>query len=130
MTLCSGIKRDGGRCRAPAMKGGAYCLNHDPARVEKNHRNAVRAGRAGGRGRPSSELRRLQAMFEELAQRLDDPDDSLERADAAVMCQCLQGARACVRDLLAAREQEELTQRLEALESALAQRMAGSGYYA
>jgi hypothetical protein len=112
------------------MKGSAYCLNHDPTRAAKNHRNAVKAGRAGGRGRPSSELRRLQAMFEDLAQRLDDRDDSLERADAAVMCQCLQGARACVRDLLAAREQEELVERLEALEGALSVRKSGSGYYA
>jgi hypothetical protein len=36
--------------------------------------------------------------------------------------QLLNGARACVRDALAAREQEELIERLEALEEALEQR--------
>ena len=43
----------------------------------------------------------------------------IERADGAVAGQLLNGARACVRDGLAAREQEELIERLEALEGTL-----------
>jgi hypothetical protein len=39
--------------------------------------------------------------------------------------QLLSGARACVRDGLAAREQEELVARLEALEQGLEQRPQG-----
>jgi hypothetical protein len=41
------------------------------------------------------------------------------RAEAAVAAQLLNGARACTRDLLAAREQEEIVARMEALEDAL-----------
>jgi hypothetical protein len=47
----------------------------------------------------------------------------IERGVGAVAGQLLNGARACVRDALAAREQEEeLIERLEALEEALEQR--------
>jgi hypothetical protein len=38
--------------------------------------------------------------------------------------QLLNGARACIRDLLAAREQEEMVERLEALEEALERQKA------
>jgi len=53
-------------------------------------------------------------MFEELVGRVDDGD--IVRADAAVMGQLLNGARACIRDLIAARDQEELVGRMEAIE--------------
>ena len=43
------------------------------------------------------------------------------RADGAVAGQLLNGARAGIRDLLAAREQEEMVERLEALEEQIAQ---------
>jgi hypothetical protein len=46
----------------------------------------------------------------------------IERGVGAVAGQLLNGARACVRDALAAREQEVLIERLEALEEALEQR--------
>jgi len=59
----------------------------------------------------------LQRTFEELVERLDKGD--VVRADAAVMGQLLNGARACVRDLLAAHEQEQLIERMEAIEAEL-----------
>jgi hypothetical protein len=43
----------------------------------------------------------------------------IERGVGAVVGQLLNGARACVRDGLAAREQEELVERLEMLEETL-----------
>ena len=43
----------------------------------------------------------------------------VERGVGAVAGQLLNGARACVRDGMVAREQEELTERLEALEEVL-----------
>jgi len=52
----------------------------------------------------------------------------VERADGAVAGQLLNGARACVRDALAAREQEELIERLEELESLLEHQNEGRGY--
>jgi hypothetical protein len=114
MAQCQRIKGDGNRCRNTATGSNGLCSAHDPARADARKKNASRAGRAGGRGRPSTELRRLQHMFEELVGRVDDGD--IVRADAAVMGQLLNGARACIRDLIAARDQEELVGRMEAIE--------------
>jgi len=49
----------------------------------------------------------------------------LERGVAAVVGQLLGGARACIRDSLAAREMEELVGRLEEVEEALEKRRDG-----
>jgi len=59
----------------------------------------------------------LQHRFEELADKVLEGE--VERGIGAVAGQLLNGARACVRDGLAAREQEELIARMEQLEEAL-----------
>jgi hypothetical protein len=69
------------------------------------------------------ELARLQARFEDLAEKVLAGD--VERGVGAVAGQLLNGARACVRDALAAREQEELLGRLEDLEAALERNNSG-----
>src|SRR5215212_5424395 len=120
MSLCAGIRADGGRCGAQAMHGSTFCIGHDPEQAEARRRRASKGGRRGGRGRPSSELARLGARFEELADRV--LREEVERGIGAVAGQLLNGARACARDGLAAREQEELAQRLEEIEEALALR--------
>src|SRR5215217_663702 len=125
MALCSGIRADGGRCGAQAITGSDYCFNHHPDYEEARRRRASRGGKRGGRGRPVSDLGRLQGWFEELAEQVLSGE--LERAKAAVACQLLNGARSCVRDALTAREQEELVERLEALESALEQNKSRGG---
>jgi hypothetical protein len=129
MTLCAGIKADGGRCGAQAMRNSQWCINHDPDKAEARRRRASKGGKRGGRGRPSVELARLQARFEDLAEKVLSGE--VERGVGAVAGQLLNGARACVRDALAAREQEELVARLEALEEALeanARQSKGRGY--
>jgi hypothetical protein len=117
MALCSGIRVDGGRCHAQAIRDSDWCFNHHPDYEEERRRRASKGGKRGGRGRPSVELARLQARFEDLAEKVLSGD--IERGVGAVAGQLLNGARACVRDSLAAREQEELVARLEALEAAL-----------
>jgi uncharacterized protein YceH (UPF0502 family) len=117
MSVCSGIRVDGGRCNAQAMRNSQWCINHDPEQAEFRRRRASRGGRRGGRGRPSVELARLQGRFEELADKVLSGE--VERGVGAVVGQLLNGARACVRDALAAREAEELEARLQALEEAL-----------
>jgi hypothetical protein len=99
------------------MRNSQWCINHDPDKAEVRRRRASKGGRRGGRGRPSVELARLQARFEDLAEKVLVGE--VERGVGAVAGQLLNGARACVRDALAAREQEELVARLEALEEAL-----------
>jgi hypothetical protein len=117
MAFCSGIRADGGRCKAQAINNSEWCFNHHPGYEEQRRQRASKGGRRGGRGRPSVELARLQARFEDLAEKVLAGD--VERGVGAVVGQLLNGARACVRDALAAREQEELIGRLEALEEAL-----------
>jgi hypothetical protein len=68
-------------------------------------------------------LARLQGRFEELADSV--LSGRVERADGAVAGQLLNGARACVRDGLTAREQEELVGRLEELEERMQTRKEG-----
>jgi hypothetical protein len=65
----------------------------------------------------------LQHRFEELADQVLGGE--IQRGDAAIAGQLLGGARACIRDGMAAKEQEELIERLEALEAALEQDKEG-----
>jgi hypothetical protein len=119
MARCSAIKPNGERCGGKAIEGSEWCWNHDPSYAEERRRNASKGGRRAGRGRPSpatAELVRLQKRFEDLADEV--LSGAVARSDAAVVAQLLNGARACVRDSLSAREQEELEQRLEELEAA------------
>jgi hypothetical protein len=117
MHRCPGTKRDGSRCTVTVEPPQTHCWWHDPANADERKRAASKGGRRGGRGRPSVELVRLQSRFEELAEKVLSGE--IERSIGAVAGQLLNGARACVRDTLAAREQEELVARLEELEAAL-----------
>ena len=120
MARCTGITRAGTACKGTPIKGSSYCYVHHPDHTEERRRHGSRGGKRGGRGRPSSELARLGARFEELADRVLSGE--VERGIGAVAGQLLNGARACTRDTLSAREQEELVSRLEEIEEALAMR--------
>jgi hypothetical protein len=117
MAPCSGIRADGGRCKAQAMRNSAYCIGHDPDQAEARRRRASKGGKRGGRGRPIAELGGIKHRLSDLA------DDVLEgRQDkgvAAVASQVLNVYLRAVSVELKAREQTELIERLEALERAL-----------
>jgi len=117
MARCSGIRADGGRCGAQAIRSTEFCVNHHPDYADARRRRNSKGGKRGGRGRPTSELARLGARFEELADKVLEGE--VERGMAAIAGQLLNGARACVRDGLAAREQEELVARMEVLEASI-----------
>jgi hypothetical protein len=123
LAKCAGITQAGTACKGIPIDGSQWCYVHHPDYVEERRRHGAKGGKRGGRGRPSSELARLQAHFEELAVKVLNGD--IERGVGAVAGQLLNGARACVRDALAAREQEELVARLEALEDALERNNSG-----
>jgi hypothetical protein len=108
------------------MRNSEWCISHHPDQAEARRRRGSKGGKRGGRGRPTTELSRLASRFEELADKVLSGE--VERGVGAVAGQLLNGARACVRDGLAAREQEELIERLEMLEEALEQK--GSRYVA
>ena len=117
MNRCLGTKRDNSPCTVTVEPPQIYCWWHNPANADKRKQAAIRGGKRGGRGRSSVELARLQRRFEGLAEEVLSGE--VERGVGAVAGQLLNGARACVRDALAAREQEELVARLESLEEQL-----------
>jgi len=117
MAVCAGIKVDGGRCRAQAIRDSQWCFNHHPDYEEQRRRRASKGGKRGGRGHSSSELARLQGRFEELAEQVLSGE--VERGVGAVAAQLLNGARACVATRLKAIEQEEVLERVEELETIL-----------
>lgn len=123
MSRCTAIKPSGERCKVRAIEGSEWCWNHDPAHEAARRRHGSKGGKRGGRGRPTSELARLGARFEALADKVLAGD--VERGVGAVVGQLLNGARACVRDALTAREQEHLVERLEAMEEVLKGRKVG-----
>ena len=114
MTKCPAITRNKTACKGRPIDDTGYCYSHHPAHTEERRQHGSRGGRRGGRGRPTSELHRLGKRFEELADQVLAGE--IERGVGAVAGQLLNGARACIRDAMAAREQEELIERLEELE--------------
>jgi hypothetical protein len=125
MTKCSGITQAGTACKGIPIEGSQWCYVHHPDHAEERRRHGSKGGKRGGRGRPSVELARLQGRFEELADKVLSGE--VERSVGAVVGQLLNGARACARDGLAAREQEELVARLTALEEELETKTGNGG---
>ena len=110
MARCQGIKRDGGRCTASVSPGGEWCFNHDPARSEERRRNASRAGRS----KPSRELADLKTQLQDLTDQVLAGE--LETGRAAVANQLINTRLRAIELERKIREQEEVLERLEALE--------------
>jgi hypothetical protein len=124
MALCSGIRADGGRCKAQAMRNSAYCIGHDPDQAEARRRRASKGGKRGGRGRPIAELGTLRDENAAIRRRLLEGE--LAPNVAAVAVQSINTDIRAVGAALKAREQEELIERLEALEEVLGPEKKGS----
>jgi hypothetical protein len=119
---CTGIKRDNSACTATVEPPQEYCWWHDPANAEKRRRAASKAGKA----KPSRELAGIKQRLSDLA------DDVLEgrqdRAVAAVASQVLNVYLRAVSVELKVREQQEISERLEELETLLEQRKGERRY--
>src|ERR671914_1823124 len=123
MSVCSGIRADGGRCKAQAMRNSQWCIGHDPDQAEARRRRASKGGKRGGRGRPVAELAALRVENADIRRRLlEDGDDKLSPGVAAVAIQSINTDIRAVSAALKAKEVEELETRMEALERALEQR--------
>ena len=122
MVRCAGIKRDGGRCTVIVNGSQTYCYQHDPKRAEERRRNASRAVRS----KPSRELVGIKQRLSDLADAV--LEEKVDKGVAAVAGQLLNTYIRAVAVELKAREQLELTERLESLEEALEQRKGERGY--
>ena len=67
MARCSGIRADGGRCGAQAIRSSEYCVNHHPDYEEARRRRNSKGGKRGGRGRPQVELANIKQRLSDLA---------------------------------------------------------------
>ena len=117
MAKCTFTKRNGDECRGVAVGPLGGCYQHDPSYELDRKRDAQRNGKRGGRGRPNpgtADLHRLQYRFEALAEQV--LAGTVDRADAAVAAQCLNGARSCIAASAKLREIEDFEKRLDALE--------------
>ena len=122
MARCAGIKRDGGRCTVIVNGSQPYCYQHDPKRAKERRRNASRAAKS----KPSRELLGIKQRLSDLAEEV--LEEKVEKGVGAVASQILNVYLRAVSVELKAREQLELTERLEALEEALEQQKGERQY--
>ena len=118
MALCSGIKADGGRCRAQAMRNSEWCIGHDPDQAEARRSRASKGGKRGGRGRPQAELAGIKALLSDLTERVlgGEGVEQLESGRAAVANQLINTRLRAIEQERKNRETEDLEARIEALE--------------
>jgi|SRR5918995_1016393 hypothetical protein len=126
MSFCSGIRADGGRCKAQAIADSQWCFNHHPDYEQERRRRASKGGKRGGRGRPIAELASLRDENADIRRRLLEGE--LMPNVAAVAVQSINTDIRAVGASLKAREQEEMAERLQALEEALEQRKGERRY--
>jgi hypothetical protein len=118
---CGAITANGNRCTARVRPGAEWCYNHDPARSQERKRNASRAAKSRGGG----EITDLKAQLEDLA--TDALEGKVERGVAAVVNQIINTRVRLLEAERKIREQEELVERLETLEEALAANARNGG---
>src|SRR3712207_8976727 len=85
LAKCSGITQVGAACRGIPIEGSSHCYVHHPDHAEQRRRHGSKGGRRGGRGRPSTELARLQERFETLVDKVLSGE--VERSVGAVVGQ-------------------------------------------
>jgi hypothetical protein len=126
LAKCSGITQAGTACKGIPIDGSQWCYVHHPERADERRRHGSKGGKRGGRGRPIAELGTLRDENADIRRRLLEGE--LLPNVAAVAVQSLNTDIRAVGATLKAREQEELTERLEALEEALEQRKGERRY--
>jgi hypothetical protein len=128
MALCSGIRADGGRCKAQAIADSQWCFSHHPDYEDARRRRASSGGKRGVRGRPQTELAKIKQRLSDLAD--DVLEETVDKGAAAVAGQLLNTYLRAVSVEMKAREQLELLERLETLEENLGTTKGGSRWRA
>jgi hypothetical protein len=124
LAKCAGITRAGGACKGIPIDGSQWCYVHHPERADERRRHGSKGGKRGGRGRPVTELANLRDENGDIRSRLLEGE--LAPNVAAVAVQSINTDIRAVGAALKAREQEELIERLEALEGALERNRGGN----
>jgi hypothetical protein len=119
MARCSGIRADGGRCGAQAIRMSEYCVNHHPDYEDARRRRNSKGGKRGGRGRPQLELSDIKSQLRDLAE--DVLTGKQETGRAAVANQLINTRLRAIELERKVKETEELDARIAALEAARSQ---------
>jgi hypothetical protein len=122
MGQCTATKRNGEPCTLPAVGQQSLCWAHDPKNAEERRKGQSR----GGRGKASTEVRDLKGQLQDLATGV--LEGRLDRGNAVVVNQILNTRARLIELERRIREQEEIEERLEQLESVLARQDRGRGY--
>jgi hypothetical protein len=126
LSKCSGITQAGTACKGIPIDGSQWCHAHHPERTDERRRYGSKGGKRGGRGRPIAELASLRDDNADIRRRLLEGE--LPPNVAAVAVQSINTDIRTVGAAMKAREEEEMTARLEELETLLEQRKGERGY--
>jgi hypothetical protein len=114
LAKCSGITQAGTACKGIPIDGSQWCYVHHPDHADERRRHGSKGGKRGGRGRPVAELASLRDENADIRRRLLGSE--LPPNVAAVAVQSINTDIRAVGAAMKAREEEELIERLEALE--------------
>ena len=121
MAVCTGIKRDGGRCTLPAAASSGLCWLHRPDRADERRRAASKAGRS----RPSREIAQIKAALDDLYAAVES--GQISPSVGAILNQITNTRLRSLEAERKVRQSEDMEARLEALELALGSQDAGGG---
>ena len=107
--VCTGTKRNGGRCTVSVERGQTFCHHHDPARASERGRAASRAGKS----KPSRGLQHIKRKLSELAD--DVLSGNVDRGVAGVASQIFNVYLRALSFETKLREVEELEHRVSEL---------------
>ncbi len=117
MNRCVHEKAGGQRCGGRAMRGSDYCYGHEPSKAIERREAAIRAGRAGGRGRPRAKSREVAEVKQGIREVIQGVHaGKIDKGSAAVMFQGFNTMLRAVELEHAAREHEERLRELEEME--------------
>jgi hypothetical protein len=125
---CTATKRDGSPCTLPPHGSGALCWAHDPKNAERRRRGQSR----GGKSKPSRELTNIKALLSDLTDRVlgKEGTQGLTTGAAAVANQLINTRLRAAEIERKLREEDELLERIEALERAAQNKKGGGGWRA
>jgi hypothetical protein len=126
LAKCSGITQAGTSCKGIPIDDSPWCYAHHPDRTNERRRHGSKGGKRGGRGRPIAELASLRDENADIRRRL--LEGGLLPNVAAVAVQSINTDIRAVGAAMKAREQEEITERLEELETLMEHRKGERRY--
>ena len=111
MPRCTATKDDGSPCERIVSASQKFCFAHDPARASQRSRSASKAARS----KPSRELKAVKERLRKLAEQVLSGE--VDEEPASVAARVYGVYLRAVEQERKVREQEEILERIEALET-------------